>query len=297
MPPSEKSFAEVLAAALQESGLTLDGASSQLSRAGTPVSIATLSYWQTGQSTPRRARSLKAIDQLERILDLPTGSLSEALPQSHDRAAKEEDIRPSLRELARVITEMDLDGVHWLGITNSDRVIIDAGGAECQVFNDQVVMAPQDGLSRTAAIYFQDAEGPASPVITAEHGCRVGHHVQIPERRLVVAELIFPRELQRDELHSFGYRVDSSPSNTPCFRYERALRNKHRTNSLTVTFEGEPPARATSYYLPRPFKDVLKVPKSSGRLPGTDLVVAGAQIEAVTLDSRPGIHGAAWRWS
>lgn len=73
---TEFTFAEVLSQAVGE----LDRLSTRLSQLGTPTSIATLSYWQTGRSLPTRARSLKAIEHLERILGVPTGHLVRSLP-------------------------------------------------------------------------------------------------------------------------------------------------------------------------------------------------------------------------
>lgn len=70
MPEPSRSFAAVLARAIEESGATLSGLRDQLSRAGTPVSLATLSYWRSGQREPERADSLEAITTLERVLGL-----------------------------------------------------------------------------------------------------------------------------------------------------------------------------------------------------------------------------------
>ena len=79
-PPPEAPFHEVLTHAIQRRNLTLERLSVRLRAQGTPVSIATLSYWQSGRSVPTRARSLQAVEHLERILSLPPGYLMSALP-------------------------------------------------------------------------------------------------------------------------------------------------------------------------------------------------------------------------
>lgn len=47
---------------------------------GTPVSAATLSYWQSGRSLPSKQRSLAAVAVLERALHLDRGALTTLLP-------------------------------------------------------------------------------------------------------------------------------------------------------------------------------------------------------------------------
>ena len=60
-PDQPESFAEVLTAAIQGRGLSLERIRARLDAAGVPVSIATLSYWQSGRSLPTRSRSSSAM--------------------------------------------------------------------------------------------------------------------------------------------------------------------------------------------------------------------------------------------
>lgn len=72
-------FADVLRSAIAERGLGLERIREHLARHGVRVSLATLSYWQTGRSRPERRTSLAAVGHLEEVLGLPSGRLSSLL--------------------------------------------------------------------------------------------------------------------------------------------------------------------------------------------------------------------------
>jgi hypothetical protein len=81
---SNESFATVLHAAIDASGLGLARIHDHLKRRGVSVSIATLSYWQNGHSVPGRRSTLAALAHLEDVLHVAPGSLTTWVP----RAAK-----------------------------------------------------------------------------------------------------------------------------------------------------------------------------------------------------------------
>lgn len=79
-----ESFATVLRAAIDASGLGLARINDHLRRRGVSVSIATLSYWQNGHSVPGRRSTLCALVHLEEVLRVAPGTLTARVP----RAAK-----------------------------------------------------------------------------------------------------------------------------------------------------------------------------------------------------------------
>ncbi|MFE6461507.1 hypothetical protein ACFVP0_29105, partial [Streptomyces cinereoruber] len=87
-------FAAVFKEALRRRGLPLDRVRDHLESYGITLSLATLSYWQSGRSLPEKPQSLRAVDVLEPFLGLPRGALRSLLrrrprgwvPQ-HDPAA------------------------------------------------------------------------------------------------------------------------------------------------------------------------------------------------------------------
>ncbi|GGS33594.1 MULTISPECIES: XRE family transcriptional regulator [Actinokineospora] len=109
-------FADVLRSAVRERGVPLDRIADHLRRRGTPVSQATLSYWQSGRSQPERARSLAALAQLEQLLGMEEGGLAAHLdaPKPRGRAVR----RPTpvhrgpswapASDFARMVEGMDL---------------------------------------------------------------------------------------------------------------------------------------------------------------------------------------------
>ncbi|MFD8961897.1 multiprotein-bridging factor 1 family protein, partial [Streptomyces anulatus] len=62
-------FPGALREALNRRGLSLERVSERLRVRGITISQATLSSWQRGRSQPERARSLRAVEVLEEILE------------------------------------------------------------------------------------------------------------------------------------------------------------------------------------------------------------------------------------
>ncbi|WP_199431287.1 transcriptional regulator [Qaidamihabitans albus] len=74
-------FAEALRAAIRRRGLGLERIQYRLRACGVPVSLATLSHWQSGRCRPERPESLAALRCLEEVLGVPRGSLVRLLPR------------------------------------------------------------------------------------------------------------------------------------------------------------------------------------------------------------------------
>ena len=69
------SFADVLRTAIEVRGLGLERIRDRLDAQGISLSVATLSYWQSGRSQPGRKQSIAALPHLEQLLALDQGSL------------------------------------------------------------------------------------------------------------------------------------------------------------------------------------------------------------------------------
>ncbi|WP_020670085.1 transcriptional regulator [Amycolatopsis nigrescens] len=72
-------FEAALRAAIKARGLGLERIRYRLLSRGSSLSVATLSHWQSGRCRPERPDSLRALANLEEILDLPPTSLSRLL--------------------------------------------------------------------------------------------------------------------------------------------------------------------------------------------------------------------------
>ncbi|GAA2932481.1 hypothetical protein GCM10010458_14320 [Microbacterium luteolum] len=75
-------FAAALRAAISERGISLSRLQQGLADDGNLVSMATLSYWRSGDRQPEGAQSLSAVDGIEDRLGLPRGHLSSLLGPS-----------------------------------------------------------------------------------------------------------------------------------------------------------------------------------------------------------------------
>ena len=80
--PRTDEFATLLDRALRSRRMTLAGLSRRLEGLGSPVSIAALSYWRSGQRRPERGTSLDALAHIEQILGLETDALISRLGPS-----------------------------------------------------------------------------------------------------------------------------------------------------------------------------------------------------------------------
>ncbi|WP_404436575.1 hypothetical protein LG322_15120 [Microbacterium aerolatum] len=68
-------FSATLRAAIDARRVTLAWLRERLAASGNPVAAATLSYWRSGARRPEGAQSLAAVEQLETLLGLDTGTL------------------------------------------------------------------------------------------------------------------------------------------------------------------------------------------------------------------------------
>ncbi|WP_420176058.1 hypothetical protein [Luteococcus sp. OSA5] len=297
-PPSGSatSFSEELAQALRRSGMTLEQVQDELRKAGTPVAAASLSYWQTGRSVPRRENSLRAVAQLERLFGMPTGHLAELLPQTAERSVRPWEINPKSELLLECMEELGLSLVRWRGVVNHDHVLIGADGQELSITATQLVHSQIDDVRCFPAIYFQDSSAPARPAISAVTNCVVADQIQVPEHQLVVARMELHRTLSRGEPSLHSYRIDCDTSTQRSFRWERSLANRHDHHVSTIEFQGDPPREASYYYRGKGAHGNLPEPAPEHQGDGTALPICAGIIQSVVPSARAGAHGVAWRW-
>jgi hypothetical protein len=114
---AEDSFSSAFGAALSASGISLSSLRRRLLDRANPISIATLSYWRSGERTPEGATSLAVIDDIERLLDLPTGALLRLIPERvrlgsvHEprNPFTEQQVRTALAETLEILDAPPLD--------------------------------------------------------------------------------------------------------------------------------------------------------------------------------------------
>lgn len=296
LQPEQPAFADALRVAIQTRGLGLERIQERLRTRGHPVSVATLSYWQTGRSQPERRDSLVALEDLEEVLEVPTGSLSALLgpPRPRGRWLRRVDtpgigaLWPHPGDVEAAAQEVDTRWDERLSrLSQHDRIVIDAGRGEQSSYSRQVLRADADGPDRWVVILHLDEHDRPLPLVRPLRHCRLGRTVHRPELGLLVAELLFDRPLLRGETIITEHELVNVRPLPPATNYERKFRFPVREFVLEVCFDpAAVPARCVQY----------------SQLEGREEVTADAAVDdvcsvhGVALDFGPGRYGFRWEW-
>ncbi|MFI8361085.1 hypothetical protein ACIGD1_13075 [Streptomyces sp. NPDC085612] len=292
-------FHLALRAALAARGLPLHRVQHRLAAQGIKVGVTSLSYWQRGARRPHHPESLRAVTALERILELPDGSLVRLL--ADPRPAGGSARRPAGRSyrallgvggtVEHLLDGMDLPpdgGLHSVG--HHERVRIGAAGELQTRESQQIVRAHRDGVDRYLAVHQGDPGCDVSRVrVTAYENCRTGRVRCHPEAGIVVAELLFDARLRRGDTYVFGYGVEDG-TGPRSGEYVRGFSYAGGQYMLQVRFdEAALPVRCRRFA------------RSGPQSPHTgvaDLTPSGRHraVHLVDQSVRRGILGIAWDW-
>lgn len=296
-PVAVRSFAEVLTEAIQARGLSLERIRARLDTAGVPVSIATLSYWQSGRSFPTRARSYHTLVELEGILNLDAGHLTSLTHTSDGRTRRElfewQTVVPVADLVTGIIADLGIDMQGQLSrVLVQDLVTIGADRTEAEQVTRTVFRAERSGLHRWPVVLEGEGQLAESPQVQALFGCSVGEVVTVPERRLTVAEMLAPRPLQRGELFTADHQVAWPPSGVESFRSERAVVEPMRGLGLGVRFHPDTtPVDLYAGYRPEMGTD------DDGPIDRIDVPLTNHEAQHVRMDVKPGVYGLYWSWA
>lgn len=292
---TESEFAAVLRAAIRARGLGLERIRDRLRAQGVSVSLATLSYWQSGRSRPERRDSLTAVELLESVLELPAGTLIASLgpprrrgrwlstvPISPDVAA----FWPSPDAVEDAVSEVDIRWDERLTrISQHDRVFVGADGGERSYHSRQVLRAEADGPDRWVVIMHLDEHDRPLPTIKPLRHCHLGRTVLRPADGLLVAELLFDRPLRKGETVITEHELENSAPYPPADNYERKFRLPVREFVLEICFD---PAR-----LPVNCVRYSQLDESDEV---AQQVEPSDSVHGVALNFGPGRYGFRWDW-
>ena len=161
-------FPDALRAAIRASRLSLDRIQHRLALRGVTISVATLSYWQSGRRRPERPESLEALRHLEAVLGVPPTALSSLLgpPRPRGRRSHPSQLLPidalwSRREhLSSLLAKVDTSSDGQLGrISQQDRCEIAADRGQRSLWVRQVLRAEQDGPDRWILVFDSETPG------------------------------------------------------------------------------------------------------------------------------------------
>lgn len=293
-----RSFAEVLTQAIRARGLSLERIRARLETAGVPVSIATLSYWQSGRSFPTRARSYHTLVELESILNLESGYLTALTHTADGRTRRElfewQKVVPVADLVTGIIADLGIEMQgHLSRLFVEDVVTVGADRRESSQSTRTVFRAERSGQHRWAVVLEGEGSFPEPPIIEATFGCQVGEVVSVPERRVTVAELIASRPLSRGDLFCAEQRVTWPQSGVTSFRIERSVAEPMRGLVVGVRFHPDTqPVDVYAGYRP----EMGDGDQEQRPVQRTLLPVAQHEAQRVELDVKPGVYGVYWSW-
>ncbi|HEX9336393.1 MAG TPA: hypothetical protein VF892_10930, partial [Pseudonocardiaceae bacterium] len=241
-------FPEALRAAIKGSGLSLDRIQHRLQLRGITISVATLSYWQSGRRRPERPESLDALRHLEAVLRVPPNALTALLgpPRPRGRRRHTGRLLPldvlwgSNASLAGLLTRVNTtcDGM-LARISQHDKCSVNAKRQLHTVRASQVLRAEQDGADRWVLVYDWETTTKDAPQIVGLRNCRLGRVAADHEAHILVAEMVFDRPLATGETLIMDYQVINPVSShgTTADSYFRRLRLPVRDYVLEVQFD------------------------------------------------------------
>ncbi|MFJ5828303.1 hypothetical protein [Streptomyces sp. NPDC093089] len=296
----QDSFARALRAAIETSELGLSQLQLRLEEHGVRISLATLSYWQTGRSRPERPGSFLAVDQIEQILDLQPDSLRGLLGPRRPRGRCTDRERsalpvgalwPERDAVEAAVRDLDLrwdDALERISL--HDRLIIGPDRREESFRTRQVLRARRSGPDRCVHIYRLDEPHLPPPEIRPLRGCRPGRVAAHPGTGLLTAELLFDQPLALGETVIVEFELRHRERRPLATHWERKIRVPVRQYDLEIEFA--PPA------LPAAFEHYV-APGTNGSERSCPPVALDAahRVHAVALDLDPCRYGMRWSWT
>lgn len=243
----DERFAVELRRAIEQSGLTLTAISQRLRTRHRPVSVATLSNWQSGRSLPGGEQSLGVLAALEEMLGRNPDSLADLVgaPRLRGRAVRSTNFlgnqsskdvfHEALQELGFTSPEQYAHErvFHQLAVIDSSQVV--------QRFDFRLIVRTlESGVCRLPAVY---ALGPTEPNVAPRFipldGCSIGRRVVWPDRRVYGVELLADGRLDAGQVVSLGYRVELTARAEDMTTVVYSLPRRANDALLEVEFRGE----------------------------------------------------------
>lgn len=293
-------FPEALRAAIKASGLSLDRIQHRLQLRGVTISVATLSYWQSGRRRPERPESLDALRHLEAVLRVPSNGLTALLgpPRPRGRRRRSGRLLPidalwgRSESLSNLLSRVDTSSDGNLArLSQHDRCEVNADRQLRSVRIGQVLRAEQDEVDRWVLVYDWEAPTATSPEITGLRNCQLGRVAVDNDSHILVAELLFDRPLASGETLIMEYQVINPVSDHGMVAdsYCRRLRLPVRDYVVEVRFDPTMiPVRCQQFSSPA--GDVRLARRRNLTLSPT------GETHAVALGVGPGLFGIEWDW-
>lgn len=247
-------FAQVLQQAITQSGKTLAQITYEVRELGSSISQASLSYWQSGRSIPRRQSSAKTLRALEKVLDVPRGTLYDAaalsgMPSEPEVEATFENTSRGMivpEDSLAILEKTDISNIDWdneverKAMRSSARISNDGHLMEMTTLCIVALQGIDAPVFHVGSVW---SEGNPPPEMLDVVGGEVGETIMFAEENYCLSEIRLPRGYATGELRQVGwtYRQESTQkiTRTPHRWFARPL----ETYALTIEFEGAVPER------------------------------------------------------
>lgn len=289
-------FARALGLAIEVSGLSLQRLQHRLAEVGVHLSTTTLSYWRTGRSRPERPDSLRGVQVLERVLDLPPTALTALLGPRRPRGRwvrpapgvfRVEQLLPMSSVAARLAGQLEMPSAPELDrLSVEDEVWVGPDRTVVRMRVRQVLRANADRVSRSFVLHYSE-NSMYVPAVTATRHCRVGRIRSDEDSMFLGAELILDRVLTQGDTTLLEYELDTARCADA--QVERSFRSGGHQHIVQVHFDpAAVPTRCMSYRRAGPDAPYLESHES---WINHELTAHVARIEL-----EPGLYGMRWEW-
>jgi transcriptional regulator with XRE-family HTH domain len=290
-------FSGRLRAAVSATPLSLQEISAALRERGTPVSISSLSAWQSGTSRPERAASLRALAELEDLLGLPRDELREKLParlprgRSRTQQLTPEEAWQNPASVTRVLARLGAvpnDPKDPQPLSQRLHLKVDELGHMRSLAISTMLLARRNGTTRIISVTDDDTIDDAPRVVTAR-GAKVGRFRGDPGTGISAYELLFPNPLEAGQLTLLDY-TEYYPRGVDSTDLTIRIHPGAREVALGVEFARvRLPVECHAFHQKR--ADASEQPLE-GLVSGT--AEGGSTVQLVALDPAPGIYGIRW---
>ncbi len=290
-------FACLLRTAIAASDLTLRDLRDRLAARGAPVSLSSLSTWQSGTSRPERRTSLRVIAQLEEELGLPTGRLRDALgPRSaRTRPGRGQpvlgaDSWPMPQRISRLLHALDSAPLDPRQPERLSHRIVQHVGADLNPVRADhalVVVAGAQGASRFFKLSRYDPWC-HPPRVTDTHGMAVHRFRGEPTTGHAAFEMRLLPDLGPHESRLLEFSEHEPPGSQ-----ERNIDTRVQPGLQHLVLETRFRAERLPSEVVAFFRPTLRAPiRYLARVQGDQVP---ARWSLVRVDPEPGIYGIKWR--
>lgn len=291
-------FAVTLRRLISDSGMSLQDLVRELRRRGTPVTLATLSYWQTGRSRPERAGSLKAVAALEDVFAIERGSLSSLFPERKPRGrSAARVVRPSADEIMPVVKlermreELGMgyrDGLVRLSV--HERLHIGQDRRDMRLTTRQILRAEREGADRLLQVLWVP-EGIQAQQMDPKAlvNCTMGRILTDPDAELAGVEVLLSRPLRHGESTIIQTEITWVTDEVMGSMHERRFASSCREYVLEVVFDRDDLPSSVGAYRGTGTED-------DDEIVGTPLTLRMGLAQLVVLNATVGTAGIKWQW-